>query len=270
MAWPDPFTRKHTVQVGAVEMFVAELGEGVPIVMLHGNPDTHSVWATVASQLTGLRVIAPDLPGFGQSRAPDDMDLSVEAQGELVRGFVSALELDRFHLVVHDIGGPYGLAFATLHPQRLLSLTVLNTLFFPDYKWHFWARMWRRRGIGEAAMAIANRPLFVRELKRGSPGMPREYAELAYHEFTSDAKRMVLRWYRAMDPSVFTGWDTRLVAAVSTLPTQVLWGDADPFIPSRFAERLGGTVTHTKDGHWLMVENPDFVAAKINALTSPA
>lgn len=268
MSWTSSFTKRRTITVGRVETLVAEIGEGPPVLLLHGNPDTHTVWSDVAQSLTGVRVIAPDLPGFGASKAPADFDVSLEGQAEFVRGLVSALGLDQFHLVVHDIGGVYGLAFATLHPQRLLSLTIFNTIFFPDYRWHFWARVWRTRGLGESAMAIANRPLFVRELLRGSPDMPRDYADHAYDEFHRDAKRMALRWYRAMHPTVWQGWDTRLVEAIRDVPTQVVWGDKDPFIQSSFAERLGGSVRHVAHGHWVMVENPQLAADAINAIVA--
>ena len=268
MPWTSPFTKTSTVTVGNVEAHVAELGSGPPIVLLHGNPDTHTVWSAVANELPNLRVIAPDLPGFGATTAPADFDVSIEAQAEYIRGLVTALGLDQFHLVVHDIGGVYGLAFATLHPQRLLSLTIFNTIFFPDYRWHFWARLWRTWGVGGATMAIANRPLFVREMQKASPDMPRDYADHAYAAFHSGAKKMVLRWYRAMDPEVLQGWDTKLIEATRDVPTQVVWGDRDPFIQSKFADRLGGKVRHVEHGHHVMVENPKLAADAINALVS--
>lgn len=260
---------ERTVQVGAVETFVVDTGEGPPIVLLHGNPDTHAVWDGVVALLPGRRCLRPDLPGFGKSRAPEEFDCSMTAQGAFVAGLLDALELDRVHLVVHDIGGPYGLAFAAQHPERLRSLTIFNTILFPDYRWHFWARVWRTRGLGEFAMMIANRPLFVRELRRGSPRMPRDIAERTYAEFHQGAKRMVLRWYRAMDPSVWTGWDTRLVEATVNVPKQVLWGDLDPFIPAATADRFGCKSQHFADcGHWMMIEEPERAAAAIAELTA--
>ena len=259
MAWPQPFTKQRMVGTN----FVSEVGDGPPVVFLHGNPDTHAVWATTVGGLPTLRCIAPDLPGYGKS-APDS-DLSLEAQAEWVRDFVVSLGLDRVHLVVHDVGGCYGLAFATLHPQRLASLTIFNTIFFPDYRWHFFGRVWRTRGLGEAAMALSNRALFVSQLRRGSKAMPRDYAELAYTEYTAATKRHVLAYYRASDPSIWDGWDTRLLAALSGVPTQVIWGDADPFIQPKFADRFGVTPNHTPHGHWSMTEDPELAASKILA-----
>ena len=268
MTWPTPFTTHRTIKVGSTETHVAEFGEGEPVVLLHGNPDTHAVWASVASRLSGVRVIAPDLPGFGKSTAPDDFDLSLEAQGEHIRELLAALDLDRVHLVSHDVGGVYGLAFATLHPQRLQTLTIFNTVFAPDYRWHFWGRVWRTPVLGNLAQAIANRPLFVRELRRGSPNIPREYADHAYDEFHAGAKRMVLRYYRASPPSIWEGWDKRLLETTSQVPTQVIWGDKDPFIPARFGDRFGCEVRHVDQGHWVMLEDPDFAASAITALIS--
>src|ERR1041385_1077974 len=127
MAWPDPFTRNTTAKVGNLDIHVAEAGDGPPVVLLHGNPDTHSVWARVVEKLAPAhRCIAPDLPGFGRSM-PADFEFTLDNEAELVRGLADALELPRIHLVVHDIGGPFGLAFATLHPERIASVTIFNT-----------------------------------------------------------------------------------------------------------------------------------------------
>lgn len=270
MTLVDVFPRRRTVRVGSVDTFVAEAGAGPSVLLLHGNPDTHTVWSGVVARLAEThRCIAPDLPGFGQSRAPRDHDCSLEAQAAWVRGLLVALELPSVHLVVHDVGGPYGLAFASQDPQSVRTLTIFNTNFFPDYRWHFWARIWRIRVLGEIAMAVMNRPLFVRELRRGSPKMPVEYARHAYAQVTWETKRQVLRWYRAMDPEVHIGWDTRLLEATANTPKQVLWGDRDPFLPSTTADRYGGEARHFADyGHWMMVEDPEQAAAAIAALVA--
>jgi pimeloyl-ACP methyl ester carboxylesterase len=268
------FPQHHTVRVGQIEAYVAEAGHETtgtpPIVLLHGNPDTHAVWGPVVERLAPThRCLAPDLPGFGRSQAPDDLDYSLATQGAFVRDLLTALELRRVHLVVHDVGGSYGLAFACEYPERIATLTIFNTNFFPDYRWHFWARVWRTRGLGELAMKIANRPLFVRELRRGSPRIPMDYAAHAYSEFTPAARRAVLRWYRAMDPGVHAGWDEQLLAATAKTPKQVLWGDLDPFIPASTADRFGGVVTHLPDcGHWAMLEEPERSADAIASLAA--
>jgi pimeloyl-ACP methyl ester carboxylesterase len=266
------FSRHHEVRTGEITTFVAEAGEGEPIVLLHGNPDTHAVWAGVVERLaTRYHCLAPDLPGFGATRAPRDYSYTLEHQGVYVRTLLDGLGHRRVHLVVHDIGGVFGLVFAAMHPERLRSLTVFNTLLFPDYRWHFWARMWRTPIVGELVMLIANRWLFVRELQRGSPHMPIAYARAAYAEFGPDTRRHVLRWYRAMMPSVFAGWDTRLIGATAAIPRLVVWGDLDPFIQIRFADRFGADVRHApRCGHWVMLEDPELAADAIAGVVARA
>jgi pimeloyl-ACP methyl ester carboxylesterase len=141
-----PWTRTPALDVIGVKTAVFEAGpeDAAPIVFLHGNPDTHDVWSAVVSKLAEThRCIAPDLPDFGSSIAPVDFDVSLDGQARWVNALFEALELQRAHLVVHDVGGTYGLAFASEHPTRLSALTILNSTFFSDYRWHFWARMWR-------------------------------------------------------------------------------------------------------------------------------
>jgi len=270
MDFEHAFTEHRTVQVGRVEVHVAEVGAGPPLVLLHGNPDTHAVWSTTVADLaTRHRCIAPDLPGFGRSVAPADFDWSLESQGRFVGDLLGALELERAHLAIHDIGGEFGLAFATLEPARVQSLTIFNMNFFADAKWHFWAHVWRTRVLGEIAMAVVNRPMFVRELLRGSPGMPRDYARHAYRQFSRATKRTVLRWYRAMDLDVHVGWDDRMRAATAALPKQVIWGDADPFLPPTTAARFGAEVHRLAEcGHWAMLEQPSRCAELIAALAA--
>jgi pimeloyl-ACP methyl ester carboxylesterase len=260
--------RSQRVQAGGVDALVAERGAGPDVLFLHGNPDTHHIWSDLAARLApSVRCIMPDLPGFGDSKAPRDFDVSLANQGAFVAALADALGLATFDLVVHDIGGPYGLSFAAQYPDRLRSLTIFNTSFFPDTKWHFWAKVWRTPILGELAMGIANRPLFVREMVRGSPGMPRSYASEAYDRFGRDTKRMVLRWYRYMDyPKVVAGWDERLLAATRHVRKQVIWGDLDPFMPPSTADRYEAPVHRFADaGHWAMVEKPDETAAVMRA-----
>jgi len=274
IALASPFERSHRVRVGAVDAFVAEAGAGPDVVFIHGNPDSHDLWGEVVRRLApGLRCIAPDLPGFGQSHAPRDFDCSLESQAAFVSGLLDGLDLGRVHLVVHDIGAVYGLAFSALHAERLRSLTIFNTSFFPDFRWHFWGRVWRTPIIGELAMLLANRRMFVSGLMKDSPAMPRSYADHAYDGFRQrETKRMVLRWYRAMDfAKVMPGWDERLLAATRSVPKQVIWGMRDTYVPAANADRFEAPVHRIAGhGHWSMAEAPDEVAPLIAALIGAA
>ena len=149
-----------------------------------------------------------------------------------------------------------------MHPHKLRRLAILNTMFFPDYRWHFWARIWRTPWLGELAMRLTAEWSLVLEMRRGSKRLPAAHAIRAHAAMTPAMKRMVLKLYRATDPRLLAGWQDALQTLLREVPTLVLWGDRDPYIDRRFADRFApARVRHFPDsGHWLPVEDPDAVA----------
>jgi pimeloyl-ACP methyl ester carboxylesterase len=208
----DPFDRSAPVALTQATLQVFEAGEGAPIVFLHGNPDAHDIWSGVVSRLKAThRCIAPDLPGYGAST--EQADVSLDAQAAVVRELFDALGLERADLVVHDVGGTYGLAFATLHPQRVRTLSIFNTIFFRDFQWHFWGRVWRTPILGELTMLFGNEALVLSEMKKSAPNLPVDVVKRSYAQYGKKTRRAVLRYYRYMDPSRWSGWDERMVMA---------------------------------------------------------
>jgi pimeloyl-ACP methyl ester carboxylesterase len=104
---------------------VLSFGEGVPIVLVHGNGSTHEIWAaTVAALPPGFRAIVYDLPGHG---GPPLGEASLQL-GSFVadlKRVVAELKLDRFHLVGHSFGAFIAAAFAAEEPDRVPSLALL-------------------------------------------------------------------------------------------------------------------------------------------------
>jgi pimeloyl-ACP methyl ester carboxylesterase len=214
------------------------------------------------------RCLAPDLPGFGRSEVPEDFDCSLEGLGAWVNDLTASLAVAQpFDLVVHDFGGVFGIAWAVVHPEKVRRMAIMNTMFFPDYRWHFWARVWRTPLLGETSLALSTRWGLALEMRRGSKRLPVSHASRAYDAMTPAMKRMVLRLYRATDPRSFAAWQDGLRALVARVPTIVLWGDLDPYIDKSFAERFGARQVHhfADAGHWLPVEEPDAVAAHLLA-----
>ena len=238
-----------------VNVYLEDKGSGQPILFLHGVPNTAEMWSDVIAHLSAdYRCLAPDLPGFGRSIAPKNFDCSLENRADFINDLLEATGINvPLHLVVHDHGGPYGLAWAVKYPEKVKRIVITNTLFHSDYRWHMWARTWRTPLVGELSMAIANWPLFLWELRRGSRKLTREQIRHTYAFISPMMKRMVLRLYRATDPEVFSGWEDALLQLTARVPTLVLWGDHDPYIAKHFAERFGAqTVQHFPDcGHWL-------------------
>lgn len=263
---PPPFAT-HSLTVRNCKIKVMEQGLGVPTLLLHGNPDSSDIWCDIMNGLSPLmRTLAPDLPGFGASTVVADFDFSLEGLAGFVDDLVNALGITQpLNLVVHDMGGPYGLAWAVENPHKLRSLVIMNTVFSPDYRWHSMARVWRTPVLGELLQLLTNRWSFARELRHGSRALTEAQIQQCYDRITPAMKQMVLRLYRAMDPKDFAGWDDRLRAIAAALPSLVLWGDHDPYVDKSFAERFGAQhVEHFSDcGHWVPAEASQRVVAQL-------
>ncbi len=213
-----------------------------------------------------FRCIAPDLPGFGRSTAPKDFDCSLENMARFVDGLVEALRVrEPLSLVVHDFGGPYGFAWAIKRHWKVRHLVAINTVFFSDYRWHLWAKIWRTPVLGELSMALTNQWLFARALTRSSPRLSADHIAKTYALIKPAMKKMVLRLYRATNPENFAWWEDHLKSLTARVPALVLWGDQDPYVPKRYAERFGARrVVHFPSyGHWLPAEAPAKVAEAV-------
>jgi len=117
----------HTVDGARITTLIS--GAGPPLVLLHGWPQTSRAWHRVvpAFAAAGYTVVAPDLPGLGESDALPGgyaKDAVVEALRTVVRGVVGAAAL---RVVGHDIGGMVAFAWGRSHPEEVVRLAVVDT-----------------------------------------------------------------------------------------------------------------------------------------------
>ncbi|MFW2383040.1 MAG: alpha/beta fold hydrolase, partial [Acidimicrobiales bacterium] len=126
--WHDQGERLDVPGTSATRIW--RQGQGPPVVCLHGVPSSAYLYRKVLPALAdrGLEGIAIDLQGLGFSDRPTDFDYSWTGLSAWLEKALDAADLDSFHLVVHDIGGPIGFDLIRRNPDRILSLTVLNTL----------------------------------------------------------------------------------------------------------------------------------------------
>jgi haloalkane dehalogenase len=121
----------------AARMHYLDVGvpTGEPVVMVHGNPTWSFYFRDVVRALESThRCIVPDHIGMGLSDKPRDdrYDYTLRSRVEDLTALIERVEPTRkIHLVVHDWGGMIGFAWAAKHPDRVASLTVLNTAAFP-------------------------------------------------------------------------------------------------------------------------------------------
>lgn len=274
---------RHFTAAG-VQSFVREEGDGPPVLCLHGVPSSCFLYRKVLTELAsrGLRGVAFDLPGLGLAERPEDFDYTWTGLGRYCLAAVDALELERFHLVVHDIGGPIGFELAAAAPDHVASLTLLNTIVEVDTFKRPWSmEPFARRGIGEVYLRTLTKPAF-RVLMRlqgiGDMGaIPR--AELdAYVDLLRnvDGGAAFLRIMRGFER---TREKSELYASVLRevpYPVQVVWGDRDPALKlaaqGEQARRIAGlaTIERVPAKHFPQEDQAPAVAERIARLATTA
>ena len=126
-----PGFARQRVRTSGATINLESGGEGPPLLLLHGYPQTHAMWHKVAPQLAReYTVVCPDLRGYGDSSkpkgAPDHSNYSKRAMALDMAEVMSALGHERFHVVGHDRGGRVAHRLARDHGRRVASLTVLD------------------------------------------------------------------------------------------------------------------------------------------------
>lgn len=241
-------------------------GDGVPVVLLHGVPETSACWHHLAPRLAGgRRVLAPDLPGLGGSTFTGPYDVRTLV-GELV-ALLDAEGLDQVDLVGHDWGGILALGLAGLHPERVRRLVVANAPYvaLPTRAYHVpllalpvLPELVFRLGGGRVV------DLMLRAAWRSDTVLdPEVRAEYRAAYTGRAAVRAMLGYYRAAARPVVRG-RRDLLPPVTTDGVVVLWGALDPVLPISTGETvvrdLGPSaqmVTVPGSGHFVLEEAPE-------------
>ena len=227
-------------EAGGVRSFVRDEGSGEPIVLVHGLPASSFLFRKVIACLarSGYRGIAFDLPGLGLADRPTDFDYSLAGLGAFAEAAVDALGLERFHLVVHDAGGPVGFDLVARDPDRIRSLTVTNTVVelsgtrFPG---EVLARGVRRVPgwlASEAVWRFMMDRVGVLDRSEVSDAELDAYRTLA---LGSDHGAGYLRIMRGLGEQRSTPIDYQPVLDATRVPypVQVVWGADDPILRLR-------------------------------------
>lgn len=263
--------QQQLIDVGGIALNVASVGEGKPVVLLHGFPDTHATWRKQVPALVnaGYRVIAPDLRGYGASDAPAGMDAyAIDVlRGDII-GLLDALDIKRAYLVGHDWGSVIGWHVCMHAPQRIERFAALS-VGHPDayakagigQKFKAWyAALFQLPGIAEALVSagdlLALKPQAVDE---------EQLADWRANFAREGRLSAALNYYRA---------NKHLALSSSYPPVQVpvlgVWSEGDPalteaqmrdsapYVGATFRyERIAGDV-----GHWMQLKE----ARKVNKL----
>ena len=262
---PDfPFA-PHWTSFDGLRMAHLDEGDGAPVVFVHGEPTWSFLWRTVLVPVrdAGYRCIAPDLPGFGRSDKPTDIDwYTYDRHTAALTALLEGLDVREATIVVHDWGGPIGLRAAVELRERISRLVILDTGLFTGHQamtdaWiafrdfvertedlpvGFLVRGACKRDPGEAVIAGYERPFTTAASKAGARAFP------------------LILPTSPDSPGAAAGQRTLEALRGDPRPKLMLWADSDPVLPletgERFAAALGGEIAHVipDAGHFLQVD----------------
>ena len=262
------------VRGDGVTLAVADEGEGEPVLLIHGFPDSSSLWRHQVRALVdaGYRAIAPDLRGFGDSDRPADVgSYGVRHSVADMLAVLDALEVERAHVVAHDWGAAVGWALAGFAGERVGRLAVLsvghpNALRRPTIEQRersWYPLLFQFEGTAEQLLMHDDWRLF-REWTRGDGDTEQAIADLS----RPGALTAALNWYRASWRPDAELRERRPFPSVAA-DTLGLWSDGDHYLVE---EQMTGSAAHVAGewryeriegaSHWLQLD----AAERINEL----
>jgi pimeloyl-ACP methyl ester carboxylesterase len=268
-------TESRRVQANGLTFHVTDVGEGPPVVLLHGFPDTSDLWRNQIPVFVdaGYRCIAPDMRGRGRSDRPDSVsDYTIPNMVDDVAGIMHVLGLERVHIVGHDWGAGVAWRFASTLPERTETLTAVSVGFPgaagpPDLEalQKSWYRiLFQFEGIAEEAMRREDWYMFRLLLQKASD-IDR------YIEDMSDPETLTagLNWYRANLPPESFLREARTMSPVPA-PTLGIWSTGDDYLTEKAMKASERYVTGSwrydrieGAGHWIPLDEPELLSRLI-------
>ncbi len=258
------------VDSNGVTLDVDVVGEGRPVVLLHGFPDTKRLWSRQLPALrdAGFQVIVPDQRGCGASDKPAEVDAyAIPFLAIDVTAILDALSIERAHVVGHDWGAAVAWAVGSFAPERVDHLVAMSV----GHPSGFFSHGMAQREKSWYMLLFQHHPLADNWLSGDNWAGLREWGRHPDHDaVVADLERdrsltTALHWYRAnLTPESFVGPALELPPVQA--PTMGVWSSGDfalteeqmagsaKFCASTFRyERIEGP------GHWMQIEAPDRV-----------
>ena len=267
-------TRFTTVNDRTVRF--ARLGDGDPVVLLHGYPDNLQLWSAVAPLLAErFDVIAVDWPGMGLSQAWPGGASPFHMTAHLL-ALLDHWHIARAALIGADMGGQPALVAASRHPDRVSHVVVTGSLLQWDAPTS-WEIGWLRRfRINQLAIGTLPRLVFARALRTFLPASIAIEDQVREDFWRCFRDREVRRFIIRMCAG-YQGTLPRLPQEYAriSVPTLALWGERDAHFPPVHAVRLGeqvrgAVVTIVPGGeHWLPLQMPGEFARAVRAFLLP-
>jgi pimeloyl-ACP methyl ester carboxylesterase len=274
LLWPGralrTSVRRRTLRVGGIATPLREAGprdQSEAVVFMHGVPGSGADFEPLLASAGQLgRAVAWDAPGFGRGDKPRWFTHTIDGHAAFTGHVLESLGVEQAHLVLHDFGGAWGLAWAASEPERFASVTLMCSGVLLDYDWHTLARIWRTPLAGELAMKTLTRAVFRANLRRSGPArLPGALVDRMFDDLDHQTREAILRLYRSVGDVAEQSQEMAETLRPLRRPALVIWGQHDPYLPPALANRqqeaFPAAETHVlqESGHWPFVDRADRV-----------
>lgn len=230
-------------------------------VLVHGVPDTHRLWNPLRSHLQRKDIVAVHLPGF-DAPLPTGFTATKEAYVTWLIGEIERLDTP-VDLVGHDWGALLVQRVVSLRPDLIRTWACGDGPVDVEYVWHDMAQQWQTPDVGEQIMSMMTPEAMGEGL--AAAGIPPDIAKETASYITPTMKDCILRLYRSA-VNVGAEWQPDLEKV--RRPALILWAKDDPYVDSRFGQRLadrvhGELVLFEGCGHWWPLERTAEAAAAL-------
>lgn len=238
-----------------------------PLVLLHGFGGDKDNWAAYASEIVGkYRLIAPDLPGFGENIRDISRDYDMATQAARVRDFLDAMGIEKCHIGGNSMGGFVSLRFALDYPERLISMTLFNNAGVVGANE---SKLQKEAQDGNNPLEIhspddVKRMLaFVAHKPMNIPG---QFRKIFYEDFAVHRDLLDKIFWNLVEDSTVRSLNDQLDQVKA--PTLIIWGRHDQLIDVSCVDVLENGIANAESvifenvGHVPMIENPKATAER--------
>ncbi|ADU98113.1 alpha/beta fold hydrolase [Alicycliphilus denitrificans] len=251
----------HTIAAAGLRTNYHDVGQGDPVLLIHGSGPGVSAWANWRLVMPALaeraRVIAPDMAGFGYSERPAGFAYGLDAWVRQAVGLLDALGIARADLVGNSFGGGLALALAIRHPERVRRLVLMGSVGVPFAITPGLDAVWGYEPSFEAMRALLDIFAFDRALVND---------ELARLRYEASIRPGFHESFAAMFPAPRQRWVDALASRESDIrrlphETLVIHGREDRVIPLANAYTLADWLpraqlhVYGRCGHWTQIEH---------------
>ena len=245
-----------------------------PLVLLHGYPATAYLWRNCIPELSKyFHVLAPDLPGHGNSDKPINAAYDGEYFLQFLTDYFEALDIGKAHLVTHDLGGMIGLKYASHHGNKIDKFVVMDTLPYTDLP------------EGMKGFYNAVRSPIMSKILRFKPVFSKSFFRdkrivynlnkiskntiTMYHDSWTNNSASKRAFSNVLKAPVETFTEPKDHLKNITMATLILWAENDLAMPVAIAKQLANDIPNAQlvlipeCGHFVPEEQPELVVQHV-------